>query len=645
MLVVKHLYAVSYAQTEHTGTPDKNGYANISIGKALALAKRRYLAMTPSPLGSLHEKVLLVPTLYGLPMLSVKAKVTPASPEPGSVVPNPTSTSTDGLKVADYSLTPSLNEVLYTRVDPITKNSFTASYFTGSNGVLNRESTPILPLEIRNVSNPKNVLRGIGFRGGTFTDTKDYFPLTGNPSTQSSEGRKSFGTPVFVPTQPWNPSFLESVLNGGSTRLMVVPAQYRSGTTSDYSTTLLPVGTLRQFNKMDFRLYYTDSDPSATLGVAPVISNVYSWFGGCTYPYLSGCEVNFSASVTANLPSDINQVWITYTKVTFPATLPTVSSVEWQSVDLVRSPTDPTKWIGTLPDAFTQQNGYNVFYMVQAVSNTGLVTMVNNQGRFFQTLASYRPQYSTTTTSEVTLELPTLGADRSVQYGDTPLIRGKLTKTDLIGKSNLDNAVVTIDINGTRAQALTDVDGNFTINAIPADKLSQFPINLFPGKYVITASYAGSPGTYGVSTSDPGSDINATAYNIPPSYASSQIQVVRRQTSLMPQIVTVANSKPDLSSTCNMPGNTVILKSAGGNTLYRTRVTFKATKVGSGVKYETLALTDSKGCAGLDNSPLPEGTYNICASFEGNNLYALNDTPVCWSNLKISHVSKNIDPK
>ncbi len=42
----------------------------MAIGKALVRAKQRYLAQTPAMKG-IHEKSLLIPTIYGLPMFSI----------------------------------------------------------------------------------------------------------------------------------------------------------------------------------------------------------------------------------------------------------------------------------------------------------------------------------------------------------------------------------------------------------------------------------------------------------------------------------------------------------------------------------------------------------------------------------------------
>ena len=59
-----------------------------------------------------------------------------------------------------------------------------AFYYSGPDGVAANPVEPALPLVIKNVTVPNKVLRGVGFRGGTYTDTPGIVPLTGAATTE-----------------------------------------------------------------------------------------------------------------------------------------------------------------------------------------------------------------------------------------------------------------------------------------------------------------------------------------------------------------------------------------------------------------------------------------------------------------------------
>ena len=131
-------------------------------------------------------------------------------------------------------------------------NPVTASWLSGASGVVAHPLDPVFPLQLYNATVPNQVLRGIGFRGGTFTDLSGLTPLTVAPSTETSVGHPAFFSDVFYPTQVWSANYFDTVdgLDGGLTSLAVAPAQYRSSAPG--STT----GTFRQFTDLKFRLYY-----------------------------------------------------------------------------------------------------------------------------------------------------------------------------------------------------------------------------------------------------------------------------------------------------------------------------------------------------------------------------------------------------
>ena len=127
-------------------------------------------------------------------------------------------------------------------------------------------------------------------------------------------------------------------------------------------------GTLREFDQMDFRLYYSDnlSDAAAASG-PPSIVRVQSTVDD------SG-NVRFRAGVVGSPLAGIQEVWVTY--------LDTGGDNEWQSINLVQNSTDSRVWASsnagsTLPAAAIS-DPCNLHFMVQAVNGVGLVSMDTN---------------------------------------------------------------------------------------------------------------------------------------------------------------------------------------------------------------------------------------------------------------------------
>ena len=75
----------------------------------------------------------------------------------------------------------------------------TATWFTGPNGVVTNPGAPTLPLEIDDVTVSGKVLRGVGFRGGSFTDTPGVTPLTGAPATELNAPHSPFVSDGVLP--------------------------------------------------------------------------------------------------------------------------------------------------------------------------------------------------------------------------------------------------------------------------------------------------------------------------------------------------------------------------------------------------------------------------------------------------------------
>ncbi|CAA9319558.1 MAG: hypothetical protein AVDCRST_MAG93-5681, partial [uncultured Chloroflexia bacterium] len=229
------------------------GAGPVAVGDALVAAKNSYLASTPT-LGGIDDKSVLQMTLYGLPMIKVDMPFQrlPSGNEP-TVVSGTTSEglAAPGLSRADVSVATTLtsNQRTLTKVSS-TSESLTATFFSGANGVTTQPDQPVLPLELRNVSVPNVVARGVGFRGGTYTDLSDIVPLTSAPSTELSGVHLSFSAAEFFPTQPWSLNYFDKIANptSGVTRLAATPAQFVSDSPRS------SVGTLRKYDSMSFRV-------------------------------------------------------------------------------------------------------------------------------------------------------------------------------------------------------------------------------------------------------------------------------------------------------------------------------------------------------------------------------------------------------
>ena len=180
------------------------------------------------------------------------------------------------------------------------------------------------------------VLRGVALRGGTYTDVNDIIPLTTAPATETSRPHQSFNSEVFYPNQVWVPNFYDAV-DGGATRLVTVPAQYKSSSPGSTS------GTVRTFTNLDLALYYMPSNwtqrqrhhaQAAAVSAGPSIDG--------TRATVTGSNVTFEVNASNDGSAGVQAVWVLYTATSGPM------YGRWQPLDLTQSGTDPTLWSGTL---------------------------------------------------------------------------------------------------------------------------------------------------------------------------------------------------------------------------------------------------------------------------------------------------------
>ena len=60
------------------------------------------------------------------------------------------------------------------------------------------------------------VLRGVGFRGGLYTDRENILPLTGASTTEIRGVHPPFATNVYFPVQPWSVNYFSQLTNAAT---------------------------------------------------------------------------------------------------------------------------------------------------------------------------------------------------------------------------------------------------------------------------------------------------------------------------------------------------------------------------------------------------------------------------------------------
>jgi hypothetical protein len=142
----------------------------------------------------------------------------------------------------------------------------TATWLSGPNGIATSPLAPTLPLDIENVTVSGKVLRGVGFRTGSYADTT-VTPLTGTPTTEIRGIHNPFSSSTFYPARPWSINYFDALADaGGATQLMLTPAQYRS--TSIGSQT----STQRRYGSLGLRLYYSGNTMTTPDGSTPALA-------------------------------------------------------------------------------------------------------------------------------------------------------------------------------------------------------------------------------------------------------------------------------------------------------------------------------------------------------------------------------------
>ena len=449
----------------------QSGSGAIDVGGALVRSKQRYLETSPS-IQPMDAKALLQATIYGLPMLSVNLPTRDTSGGGGGSIVTGTThpvlagtpgsglgleTSDQLIPTAPASHTQQLDT---TDASGHVNGHIDTTYLTGPDGLTADAGLPVLPLQAEDVTAAGQVLRGVGFLGGSFTDQSGVIPLTGAPGTELSTARQGFSSSSFWPSQPWRVNYFDALSGGGTTQLLLTPAQYRTEGNG-------PEATLRTYSSLNLRLFYSSETGYAALASAPALGNVTA-----TY---DGTNVTFQTVITEN-PAGVQDAWITYTGTAAHAN-------DWTSIPLVQDPQTPGVWRATLP--LSAGDVPDLRFMAQAVNGVGLVGRADNLGAFFGISDASSSQ---TAASATTLSLD--GSDpSSAAFGSSVGISATLTA----GATPLSGKAITLTLGSASKVATTNASGVAT---------ATFTVLDTPGSTTLRARFDGDPGNLPSGDSD-----------------------------------------------------------------------------------------------------------------------------------------------
>ena len=544
----------------------------VPIGEALAAAKRTYITGTPDIRG-IHEKAVLEATLFGLPMFGVNlptGRTGAPGGGAGSITPTPVAggpAATLGLATNDLSVQTPLTSPPPRVLDVIESTGVTgtvnATWLEGPDGVVTNPAEPALPKDIVDVTATSDdlVLRGVGFRGGTYTDTSNVLPLTGAPTTELRGVHAPFVSPVFYPMRMWTSNYFGEFDSGG-TNLIVTPVQHRSDPGHAQRS------IRRVFSDLDLRLFYADAPTllggihaDAALADAPTIVDVDAT--------PDGSDILFSALVVGDPSAAIHEVWVAWTDGTGT----------WAPLDLQQCTAplpascagldDSRVWTGRLAGHASVQ------YVVQAANGTGLVSFDDNRGQYYLGSTTPAPAAAATSMTLVT-PVPTSGT-----FGQSVNITAQL-KAGAVGVAG---KPVLIQVGGAAAIGLTGADGKVTL---------PIALNSTPGAASITASFGG----------------DATHKT---SFAEASFTIAKAATALAPikPYVTVDDEQ--------RVSLTVLTATLGSKTQPLQNRTVTVTVTGPVTKTLSL-ITDYLGQVRLPLD-LQAGTYTIGVSFAGDETY------------------------
>ena len=548
----------------------RTGTGPIALGTVLTAAKRAYLSSTPQ-LSGIDEKTLVEMTLYGLPMMKVDfpgSRLTPSTSASivGSASPVPSGPGASfGLSSATKVLAPTATQRTRSLTNLSTGANTATTYYLGRDGFVVRPFEPVLPKQIDNVSVAGQILRGVALRGGAYTDANAITPLTSSPNTETSGPSRSFSTDGFYPNQTWMPNYFDTI-NGGPTRLITFPTQFRS--TGPGATD----GTVRKFASMDLSFYYLPETWTATASSPEVKAAAVSpgprILGTSARQVGNTTQVKFSASVDNDGSAGVQSVWVLYTGI---AGNPLHGT--WAPLDLVReaaSPSNPTPdtslWSGTLNLA-SPGDAAGLRFMVQAVNGSGLTALSTNAGSYY----SIDP---TTTIPPVATAVAFVANPGTGAFQHPVAFTARVTPASA-------GRVIVFDLGGQQVSAATAANGEATASITPV---------VPPGSYTVHATVRAD-----------------SAFDT--SVVSAPFAVVRD--------ATVLSLSPTTSTIDPGQANAIVasLRDSTNRPLGGKSVAFVVS--GNGQQLVRPVIADHWGDASLGLLSLPAGTYTVTAFFAG----------------------------
>ena len=444
---------VAYSEAIYAGFAHqlRMGSGPVTLGNALLAAKRTYLAATATPTGT-DVKALLEATLFGLPMLAVDlpAGRIAATPDVPTISPTPVVSGPGaGLGLSIYATTIDTTQ-RFIHTKPLAVDGggdVTATWWTGPDGTAAKPYQPALPLNLEAVGASGSVLRGVGFRGGAYSDLAGTVPLSGAIATEASSAHTAFGSPVFHPERVATVSYTD-VLTGGVPKLILTPIQYRS----DGVATL--TATARRFNSLDLALFYSTASGAEALAGPPSLAGITLTDDGA-----GGVDVELRAA--SDPAAGLQSVWITYTGW----------ASRWDPLDLVEDAGTPGRFTGHLavPDGHTAAE---LRVIAQAVNAVGVVAIDTNGGAYF----TVTPAGGQAALAPTTLVLDT-GNPSQAAFGATITVGATLS-----GATPLAGQPVLLSVGGSTLAALTDEAGHAS---------ATLPVSAPAGLATIAAGFPG----------------------------------------------------------------------------------------------------------------------------------------------------------
>jgi hypothetical protein len=542
----------------------RSGSGAVSVGQALVKAKQAYLASIGNPTG-IDQKSLIISTLFGLPMVGVDlpgARLPAASSTGVTTSPIPTGPAKVlGTSSYTLNLNPSLatnsKQALDLNGNPLVPAT-DFFWLSGHDGVQTGPGLPALPKEIVDVTSNGEVLRGVGFFGGTYNDQAGVLPLTGAPTTEQNGIHTNFVSPVFYPQKVATVNYTDDLgpsATQGRTSLVVNAAQYRSDPGN-------VTNTVRGYTNLGLQLFYSKNTTTyeggftPALAAAPSISAVSSTGS----PSVQGGSVSVSAHVSGDPSAGIQKVWVTYTGETGPA------HGSWVSVDLVQDATDSTLWKGTFA-LDPVQTSSDIRFIVQALNGVGMVSLDNNLGAYYTPGVAVGALAAPTATIAFDTTVPTSG-----QIGST--VHVGATLSPLSGNPAIPaGTAVTFSLGSVSATGSTDSAGHAAVD---------LPLQDAVGSYQLIAASAGAT-------------------------ASTPFSIVLAQTHLTLEAPTPTRT----------PQVAAVLTDDGGRPIGEQTVILTVKDSAATVVRQAAVITDPAGRASLGSLMLADGTYSVSASFAG----------------------------